>query len=61
MNRFGGTEYAMLLEALRGRAGRLLQIHNRDQIAGAFWPILAAQPRLSLLAAQVLLRAGIQD
>ena len=62
MNRFGGAEYAILLEALRGRAGRLLQIHNRDQMAGAFWPILAAQPRLPLLAAQVLLRAGlIQD
>jgi flavin-dependent dehydrogenase len=61
MNRFNGAEYAILLDALRGRAGRLLQKHNRDRIAGAFWPILAAQPRLPLLAAQVLLRAGVQD
>jgi geranylgeranyl diphosphate/geranylgeranyl-bacteriochlorophyllide a reductase len=60
MNHFGDAEYEILLEALRGRAGRLLQVHNRDQIAGAFWPILAAQPRLPLLAAQVLWRAGLQ-
>jgi flavin-dependent dehydrogenase len=60
MNHFGDAEYEILLEALRGRAGRLLQVHNRDQIAPAFWPILAAQPRLPLLAAQVLWRAGLQ-
>jgi flavin-dependent dehydrogenase len=61
LNHFGDAEYDILLEALRGRAGRLLQVHNRDQIAGAFWPILAAHPRLPLLAAQVLWRASFES
>jgi flavin-dependent dehydrogenase len=57
MNRFHEHEYDVLLQLLSGRVGRLLEIHNRDRLARVFWSILAVQPRLPLLAAQVLWRA----
>jgi len=58
MNRFVEAEYDVLLHLLGGPVASLLAVHNRDRIAAAFWPILAVQPRLPLLAAQALLRAG---
>jgi flavin-dependent dehydrogenase len=60
MNRFTTHEYDALVQLLSGRLGKLLEIHNRDRLAGAFWPIVAVQPRLSLLAARVLWRVGFQ-
>jgi flavin-dependent dehydrogenase len=56
MNHFREHEYDMLLHLLGGKVGKLLSIHNRDQMAAAVWPIVTVQPRLPLLAAQVLLR-----
>jgi flavin-dependent dehydrogenase len=56
MNRFGDQEYDVLLQLLGGRVGKLLAIHNRDRMAAAFWRIMTVQPRLPLLAAQVMLR-----
>lgn len=58
MNRFVEKEYDVLLHLLGGPVAKLLAIHNRDRMAGAFWPIMTVQPRLSLLAAQALLRGG---
>jgi flavin-dependent dehydrogenase len=60
MNRFSEHEYDVLLQLLGGKVGKLLSIHNRDQMAQAFWPIVRVQPRLPLLAAQVLLRVGLR-
>jgi digeranylgeranylglycerophospholipid reductase len=60
MNRFRDREYDTLLRIFGGRAGRLLSIHNRDQLAGVFWSMMAGQPGLPLLAARVLWRAGFQ-
>jgi hypothetical protein len=56
MNRFREHEYDALLQLLGGQVGTLLSVHNRDRMARAVWPIVAVQPRLPLLAAQVLLR-----
>jgi flavin-dependent dehydrogenase len=56
MSRFREHEYDVLLHLLGGKVGKLLATHNRDRMATAVWPILAVQPRLSLLAAQVMLR-----
>jgi flavin-dependent dehydrogenase len=56
MNRFHEHEYDALLHLLSGKVGKLLAIHNRDRMATALWPIVAVQPRLPLLAAQVMLR-----
>jgi flavin-dependent dehydrogenase len=58
MNRFRDQEYDALLRLLAGRATRLLEIHNRDRLAYVVWPILAAQPRLPLLAARALWRGS---
>ncbi|MBV9893414.1 MAG: NAD(P)/FAD-dependent oxidoreductase [Chloroflexi bacterium] len=58
MHHFFEHEYDALLQLLGGRVGDLFAIHNRDRMAGAFWPMLTMQPRLPLLAAQVLWRAG---
>jgi hypothetical protein len=60
MNRFSEHEYDVLLQLLGGKVGKLLSIHNRDQMARAFWPIVRVQPRLPLLAAQVLWRVGFR-
>ncbi|MBV9169876.1 MAG: NAD(P)/FAD-dependent oxidoreductase [Chloroflexi bacterium] len=60
MLRFGDTEYDVLLQLLRGRLRRLLEVHNRDRLNSVFWSMLAVQPRLPLLAAQALWRAGLQ-
>jgi flavin-dependent dehydrogenase len=60
MNRFSEHEYDVLLQLLGGKVGKLLSIHNRDQMAHAFWPIVRVQPRLPLLAAQVLWRVGFR-
>jgi flavin-dependent dehydrogenase len=60
MNRFHEHEYDVLLQLLGGKVGKLLSIHNRDRMATAVWPILAVQPRLPLLAAQVMLRVGLR-
>ena len=60
MNRFREHEYDMLLQLLGGKVGRLLAIHNRDRMTAGFWPILAVQPRLPLLAAQVMLRVSFR-
>jgi flavin-dependent dehydrogenase len=60
MLHFGNKEYDVLLQLLSGRLGRLLEIHNRDRLNSVFWSMLAVQPRLPLLAAQALLRAGLQ-
>ncbi len=57
MLRLREREYDALLQMLNGKAARLLEIHNRDRLVGGMWPIIAAQPRLSLLAAQLLWRA----
>lgn len=59
MLHFRDTEYDVLLQLLSGRVGRLLEIHNRDRLASVFWSMLAMQPRLPLLAAQVLWRTGL--
>jgi len=56
MSRLRDHEYDALLHMLSGKAARLLEIHNRDQLLRGVWPIMAAQPRLSILAAQVLWR-----
>jgi hypothetical protein len=50
----------VLLQLLGGKVGKLLSVHNRDQMARAFWPIVRVQPRLPLLAAQVLWRVGFR-
>jgi flavin-dependent dehydrogenase len=60
MNRFSEHEYDVLLHLLGGQVGKLLSIHNRDRMAHAFWPIVRVQPRLPLLAAQVLWRVGFR-
>jgi flavin-dependent dehydrogenase len=60
MNRFSEHEYDVLVQLLGGKVGKLLSIHNRDQMARAFWPIVTVQPRLPLLAAQVLWRVGFR-
>jgi flavin-dependent dehydrogenase len=60
MNRFREHEYDVLLQLLGGKVGKLLAIHNRDRMATAVWPIVAVQPRLPLLAAQVMLRVGFR-
>jgi flavin-dependent dehydrogenase len=60
MNRFSEHEYDVLLQLLGGKVGKLLSVHNRDQMAQAFWPIVRVQPRLPLLAAQVLWRVGFR-
>jgi flavin-dependent dehydrogenase len=60
MNRFSEHEYDVLLQLLGGKVGKLLSVHNRDQMARAFWPIVRVQPRLPLLAAQVLWRVGFR-
>lgn len=60
MNRFRENEYDVLLQLLGGKVGQLLSVHNRDRMAQAVWPILAVQPRLSLLAAQVMLRVCLR-
>jgi len=56
MNRFRDREYDVLLQVFAGRVGRLLEIHNRDRLERVFWSMLAIQPRLPLLAADVLWR-----
>jgi flavin-dependent dehydrogenase len=60
MNQFSEYEYDVLLQLLDGQVGKLLAIHNRDRMAGVFLPILVMQPRLPLLAAQVLWRTGFR-
>jgi hypothetical protein len=60
MNLFREHEYCILLQLLGGKVGKLLAVHNRDRMASAVWPILAVQPRLSLLAAQVMLRVCLR-
>jgi flavin-dependent dehydrogenase len=60
MNRFSEHEYDVLLHLLGGQVGKLLSIHNRDRMAHAFWPIVRVQPRLPLLAVQVLWRVGFR-
>ena len=60
MHHFGDTEYDVLLQLLSGRLGRLLEVHNRDRLHSVFWSMLAVQPRLPLLVAQALWRAGLQ-
>jgi flavin-dependent dehydrogenase len=59
MNRFRDTEYDILLQVFAGRVGRLLEIHNRDRLERVFWSMLAIQPRLPLLAANVLWRVAL--
>jgi flavin-dependent dehydrogenase len=60
MSRLHEHEYDALLHMLSGKVAGLLQVHNRDRLVGCMWPIMAAQPRLSLLAAQVLWRGWAQ-
>lgn len=60
MNCFREHEYDMLLQLLGGKVGRLLAIHNRDRMTAGLWPIVAVQPRLPLLAAQVMLRVSFR-
>jgi flavin-dependent dehydrogenase len=61
MNRFREHEYDTVLQLLGGKVGKLLAVHNRDRMAAAVWPIVAVQPRLPLLAAQVMLRVGFRS
>jgi flavin-dependent dehydrogenase len=56
MSRLHQHEYDALLHLLSGKVASLLHVHNRDRLVGGMWPIMAAQPRLPLLAAQVLWR-----
>jgi uncharacterized tellurite resistance protein B-like protein len=56
MKRLNDHEYDALLHLLSGKVARLLEIHNRDRLVRGMWPIMAAQPRLSLMAAQLLWR-----
>lgn len=58
MHHFYEHEYDALLHLLGGKVGKLFAIHNRDRMADAFWSMLTMQPRLPLLAAQVLWRAS---
>jgi len=60
MKRLQEHEYDSLLRLLSGKVARLLEIHNRDRLVGGMWPIMAAQPRLSVLVAQVLWRGFAQ-
>lgn len=60
MSRLGDREYDALLHLVSGKPARLLEIHNRDRLMHGMWPIMTAQPRLSLLAAQVLWRDRAQ-
>jgi flavin-dependent dehydrogenase len=57
MSRFHEHEYDTLLRLMRGKVGSLLEIHNRDRLAHAIWSIVAAEPKLPLLAARAFLRA----
>jgi flavin-dependent dehydrogenase len=61
MKRLHEHEYDALLHLLSGKVAQLLEIHNRDRLVGGMWPIMAAQPRLTWLVAQVLWRgwAGV--
>ena len=56
LNRFREEDYSALLRALNRRVHRILGERNRDVMAGALWSLIAAQPRLLLLAARA--RAG---
>lgn len=58
MCRLTEHEYELLLRPLRGGAGRLLQVYNRDRLAEALWSILATAPGVLLLAGRALLRGA---
>jgi len=56
MSHMRDQEYDLVLHLLSGKVARLLEIHNRDRLVPSIWPIMTAEPRLSLLMAQVFWR-----
>jgi len=57
LDRFADSDYDQLLTGLNRGATRILQMHNRDEMARVFWRLLLAQPRWLSLAARALLRS----
>lgn len=55
LQRFQDRDYDALLRLVNGRVAKLLQAHNRDQMAPAIWSVLGAQPRLLWVVARAFL------
>lgn len=58
LNRLSDSDYDHLLDLLGSRAKSVLQTCTRDELTGAVFRLLLAQPRLLLLAARSLMRIG---
>jgi len=58
LNRFSDSDYDDLLDMLGASAKGVLQAYTRDELLGAFFKLLLAQPRLLPLAARSLMRAS---
>jgi len=58
LDRFTDADYDELLSLLNHRTRSILESHNRDQMAGAFWGLFLAQPRGLLLGFKAALRRG---
>ncbi len=54
LSRFREEDYSALLRSLNEPLHRLLHTRNRDSMAGAYWSLVASQPRLLLLAGRAL-------
>lgn len=58
LNRFSNSDYDDLLDMVGGRTEEVLQTHTRDELLGAIFKLLVAQPRLLPLAARSLMRVS---
>jgi len=58
LNRFSDSDYDHLLDLVSNRTEGVLQTYTRDELGGAFFKLLLAQPRLVLLTARSLIRIG---
>jgi len=58
LNRFSNSDYDDLLDLVSNRTKGVLQTYTRDELGGAFFKLLLAQPRLLPLAARSLVRIG---
>lgn len=58
LDRFSDSDYDHLLDLVSNRTKGVLQTYSRDELGGAFFKLLLAQPRLLPLAARSLMRIG---
>jgi flavin-dependent dehydrogenase len=57
LDRFDNHAYNGLVKCVNSQVRSFLSVHNRDEMAEVAWQLLFLQPRLALLAPQVLLGA----